>query len=425
MYDFDLLCIGSGPAGQRAAVQAAKLGQARRRRREAVASSAASASTPARSRARRCARRCSASSRLRGTAEPAGHAVQIAAADPASSSCARVDRGRGARAATSSTSSSIATTSRSLGRARISRTRTRRRRAATAASAHDHGRVHPDRRRHRAGAAARRRAGRPDRAHERRHPRPDAAAANAGRRRRGRDRHRVRLDVRHARRRTSRWSRSATRPLEFLDNEIVDELMHQMREARTSSSGWARRWNRLDVDRRSAAACRVAPRVGQAHRRRRRRSSPSAGSAPRRALDLAAAGLAADERGRLEVDEHFQTAVPHIYAAGDVIGYPSLAATSSGAGAARGLPRVRRRRRPDGRALSLSASTRSPRSRWWAHRAGADAQEGAVRDRRRALPRDRARPDPGRRERLLQDAVPPRDAASCSASTSSAAGRPS
>jgi NAD(P) transhydrogenase len=47
------------------------------------------------------------------------------------------------------------------------------------------------------------------------------------------------------------------------------------------------------------------------------------------ALDLPAAGLEADERGRLKVDEHFQTAVPHIYAAGDVIGYPSLAATSS------------------------------------------------------------------------------------------------
>jgi len=46
-------------------------------------------------------------------------------------------------------------------------------------------------------------------------------------------------------------------------------------------------------------------------------------------LNLQAAGLAADDRGRIAVDEHFRTAVPHIYAAGDVIGYPSLAATSS------------------------------------------------------------------------------------------------
>lgn len=46
------------------------------------------------------------------------------------------------------------------------------------------------------------------------------------------------------------------------------------------------------------------------------------------ALHLAAAGLQADERGRIPVDAHYRTAVPHIYAAGDVIGSPALAATS-------------------------------------------------------------------------------------------------
>lgn len=45
-------------------------------------------------------------------------------------------------------------------------------------------------------------------------------------------------------------------------------------------------------------------------------------------LHLEAAGLAADSRGRLKVNEFFQTAVPHIYAAGDVIGFPALASTS-------------------------------------------------------------------------------------------------
>jgi len=39
-------------------------------------------------------------------------------------------------------------------------------------------------------------------------------------------------------------------------------------------------------------------------------------------------GLTPDSRGRLAVNEHFQTAVPHIYAAGDVIGFPALASTS-------------------------------------------------------------------------------------------------
>jgi NAD(P) transhydrogenase len=46
------------------------------------------------------------------------------------------------------------------------------------------------------------------------------------------------------------------------------------------------------------------------------------------ALGLERAGLEADERGRIRVDERFRTAVPHIFAVGDVIGFPSLAATS-------------------------------------------------------------------------------------------------
>jgi len=45
-------------------------------------------------------------------------------------------------------------------------------------------------------------------------------------------------------------------------------------------------------------------------------------------LNLAAAGLAADNRGRIKVNEVYQTTVPHIYAVGDVIGFPALASTS-------------------------------------------------------------------------------------------------
>jgi NAD(P) transhydrogenase len=47
-----------------------------------------------------------------------------------------------------------------------------------------------------------------------------------------------------------------------------------------------------------------------------------------RKLNLPAAGLEADKRGRLKVDTNYQTTVPHIYAVGDVIGFPSLASTS-------------------------------------------------------------------------------------------------
>jgi NAD(P) transhydrogenase len=45
-------------------------------------------------------------------------------------------------------------------------------------------------------------------------------------------------------------------------------------------------------------------------------------------LNLEAVGLTPDTRGRMIVNDHFQTAVPHIYAVGDVIGFPALASTS-------------------------------------------------------------------------------------------------
>ncbi len=45
-------------------------------------------------------------------------------------------------------------------------------------------------------------------------------------------------------------------------------------------------------------------------------------------LNIEAAGLTVDNRGRLSVNEHGQTDVPHVYAAGDVVGFPALASTS-------------------------------------------------------------------------------------------------
>lgn len=45
-------------------------------------------------------------------------------------------------------------------------------------------------------------------------------------------------------------------------------------------------------------------------------------------LALEKAGLTVNERGYIPVDEHYRTSVPHIYAAGDVIGFPALASTS-------------------------------------------------------------------------------------------------
>ncbi len=46
-------------------------------------------------------------------------------------------------------------------------------------------------------------------------------------------------------------------------------------------------------------------------------------------LNLGAVGITADERGLIPVNKNYQTVVPNIYAVGDVVGYPALAASSA------------------------------------------------------------------------------------------------
>ena len=45
-------------------------------------------------------------------------------------------------------------------------------------------------------------------------------------------------------------------------------------------------------------------------------------------LNLSAAGIEADSRGRIPVDKDFRTKSPTVFAGGDVIGFPSLASVS-------------------------------------------------------------------------------------------------
>jgi NAD(P) transhydrogenase len=117
------------------------------------------------------------------------------------------------------------------------------------------------------------------------------------------------------------------RPLEFVDHEIVDELIHQMRkrdvtfrcgdavESIEISDGPPRRGVIQLESGKHLVADVVLFSVGRI------------GATD--ALSLQAVGIEADDRGRLKVDVQFRTAVAHIFAAGDVIGYPALAATSS------------------------------------------------------------------------------------------------
>jgi len=117
------------------------------------------------------------------------------------------------------------------------------------------------------------------------------------------------------------------RPLEFLDREIVDELMHQLRQRNVTF--------RLGESVESLAVTESAPLRAVLNLESGKRLVADAvlfstgRLAATDSLNLEAAGLSADDRGRLKVDETFRTKVPHIFAAGDVIGYPSLAATSS------------------------------------------------------------------------------------------------
>lgn len=113
--------------------------------------------------------------------------------------------------------------------------------------------------------------------------------------------------------------------LDFIDREIIGEFVHELRDRgmiiRTGvdvasinrgEDGWVTTTLSDGRTVRTEMLLYAAGRTGATG-----------------ALALDQCGLEADHRGRIVVDpKTFQTAVPHIYAAGDVIGFPSLASTS-------------------------------------------------------------------------------------------------
>lgn len=117
------------------------------------------------------------------------------------------------------------------------------------------------------------------------------------------------------------------RPLEFLDAEIVDELMHQMRKNDVTFR-CGETVSRIDVVAAPQRKALVSLESGK-HVAADVILFSTGRVGATQSLGLAAVGIEPDQRGRLSVDAHFCTAQPNIYAAGDVIGYPALAATSS------------------------------------------------------------------------------------------------
>jgi NAD(P) transhydrogenase len=115
--------------------------------------------------------------------------------------------------------------------------------------------------------------------------------------------------------------------LDFVDDEIADSLAYQMRENRVTL--------RLGEDVTGIERAedehgkRVKIQLASGKQVIAEKLLYSVGrTGNTEHLGLEAAGLTADDRGRIKVNPQYQTAVPHIYAVGDVIGFPSLASTS-------------------------------------------------------------------------------------------------
>jgi NAD(P) transhydrogenase len=113
--------------------------------------------------------------------------------------------------------------------------------------------------------------------------------------------------------------------LSFIDRELVDEFIHDMRDR-----GMSLRFNSRPkrVRRVAPDSCLIDLEDG-----RQIASEMVLFAAGRKGatdtLGLEACGIQTDERGRIDVDRAtFRTAVPHVFAVGDVIGFPSLASTS-------------------------------------------------------------------------------------------------
>ncbi len=114
------------------------------------------------------------------------------------------------------------------------------------------------------------------------------------------------------------------RLLEFADTEMVEALSYQMRDHRATM--------RLNEEVESVEETPEGKVAANLVSKKRINADALLYAVGRQGnverLDLAAAGIEADNRGRIKVDADFRTVQPHIFAVGDVIGFPSLASVS-------------------------------------------------------------------------------------------------
>jgi NAD(P) transhydrogenase len=117
--------------------------------------------------------------------------------------------------------------------------------------------------------------------------------------------------------------------LGFLDDEITEALQYQMRRMGITLRLGEKvaRIEHLPTDTASGASVQATLESGKTLRSQALLYSVGR-QGTTMALNLERAGLKADDRERLKVNANYQTEVPHIYAVGDVIGFPALASTA-------------------------------------------------------------------------------------------------
>jgi NAD(P) transhydrogenase len=114
------------------------------------------------------------------------------------------------------------------------------------------------------------------------------------------------------------------RLLEFADQEIVEALSYHLRDARVTM--------RLNEEVESVEELPDGTVVANLESKKKLSGDALLYAVGRQGavddLNLAAVGIEADSRGRIPVNERFQTKAAHVFAVGDVIGFPSLASVS-------------------------------------------------------------------------------------------------
>jgi NAD(P) transhydrogenase len=112
--------------------------------------------------------------------------------------------------------------------------------------------------------------------------------------------------------------------LEFADQEIVEALSYHLRDSRVTM--------RLNEEVESVEETPEGGVVANLESKKRVSGDALLYAVGRsgnvQELNLAAAGIEADARGRIAVDKDYRTKTPNIFAVGDVIGFPSLASVS-------------------------------------------------------------------------------------------------